>query len=189
MRVRLLILAAVIAVPAFAQTIYSWEDSEGVHYTDDPSQIPKKAKVQKEAATTASTKKATVTAVAVAPTLTSTPASTEYEWRDLFIGAHRRIQTLRKSIAALEATLPPRTECVPQPVGVVLTNNNVNPNFNVNTVPGQQQVFCQVNPLHDQLRVQLGQEAVQLKNAELDLEQLERRASMVGVPREWRRGW
>ena len=52
-----------------------------------------------------------------------------------------------------------------------------------------QRTYCQVNPLHDQLRVQLAQEAVELKNAELDLEQLDRRASMVAVPREWRRGW
>ena len=177
MRVRLITFAAVLAVPAFAQTIYTWEDSEGLHYTDDASTIPKKAKVEgrvSDPSPASSGLKAEGAPLAVAPVPTA--PSSEYEWRDRFIAAHRRIDTVRKSIAALEATLPPRTECVPQPV-VPNTRNR------------GQRTYCQVNALHDQLRVQLAQEAVELKNAELDLEQLDRRASMVAVPREWRRGW
>lgn len=177
MRVRLLTFAAVIAVPAFAQTVYTWEDSEGLHYTDDASKVPRKAKVKgmvSEPLPASAGLKAEPATVAIAPAPTA--ATTEYEWRDRFIAAHRRIDTVRKSIAALEATLPPRTECVPQPLVADPSNRGQLP-------------YCQVNPLHDRMRVQLAQEAVELKNAELDLEQLDRRASMVAVPREWRRGW
>lgn len=179
---RLLSLVAVLAVPAFAQTIYSWEDADGVHYTDDLSQVPKKAKVEAVEARRGTPKPA---APGPAARVTSAPAdkASEYEWRDRFIAAHRRIETVRKSLAALLATVPPRTECVPQPapppVGTAAPVDSNRP----------QPVYCQVNPLHDQLKVQIAQQTIELRNAELDLDQLDRRASMESVPREWRRGW
>lgn len=185
---RSLTLVALIAVPAFAQTVYSWEDGEGVHYTDDLAQVPKEQQQKVEGrvldARPASSGLAptpvpapVVVAVATGPG----PSSNEAEWRERFISARRRIDSVRQGIAALEASLPPRTECVPQPMGMV-GGGSVVPT-------GRFIARCQVNPLHDQLRVQIGQQGVELRNAELDLEQLERWASMYAVPREWRRGW
>jgi hypothetical protein len=108
-------------------------------------------------------------------------ALAEYQWRDRFINAHARLATLRQSQAALQASLPPRIECVPQPV----------PPPGTPAVPGltRPPARCQVNALYDQLMVQIAQQGVELKSAEADLEQLERRASMESIPREWRRGW
>lgn len=180
---RSLLLVAVIAVPAFSQTVYTWEDKDGVHYTDDPSQVPKKQKkVEGVVFEPRAPAKASPTTVALAtPQPGSSPkeASTEFEWRDAFIAAHRRIETIRQSITALQASLPARTECVPQPAVVSATG----------TVAAQPVARCQVNKLYDQLQVQIGQRRVELTSAEADLEQLDRRASMQSVPREWRRGW
>ena len=175
----LLVLAAVIAVPVSAQTVYTWEDADGVHYTDDASQVPKAKKVEGVVFEPRQASKSTV-AVAPVPTAAAAPAATnEYQWRDAFIAANRRITTLRESITALQTSLPPRTECVPQPVAVT-----------TGTAPVVQPVArCQVNRLYDQLQVEIGQKKVELAAAEADLEQLDRRASMVSVPREWRRGW
>jgi hypothetical protein len=183
--VRTLSLIAVIAVPAFAQTIYTWEDKDGVHATDDLSQVPKARKVE---AMVPEARPASTGLVAPKPAPVAaapTGQSSEYEWRDLFIAAHRRIDTLRRSIAALEASLPPRVECVPQPVRVVGVGFVPTPA----TGARQLNAYCQVNPIHDQLRVEIAQQGVDLRNAELDLDQLDRRASLMAVPREWRRGW
>lgn len=167
-------LVAVIAVPAFSQTVYTWEDEDGVHYTDDPSQVPKKQKLEGVVFEPRA-------AVVLAPTTAPAPEapSNEFQWRDSFIAAHRRIEALRESIRALQASLPARTECVPQPVVV-----NANGAATVQPV-----ARCQVNRLYDQLQVQIGQKRVELATAASELEQLDRRASMVAVPREWRRGW
>lgn len=175
-----LLLAVVIAVPAFAQTVYSWEDADGVHYTDDPAQVPKEKKATGTVFEPRPVPKNTTLAVAPVPSTVPAPetATTEYQWRDSFIAANRRITTLREKIAALYASLPPRTECVPQPVVA-----------NVNGQVLRPVARCQVNALYDQLQVEIGQNKVELAAAEADLDQLDRRASMVGVPREWRRGW
>lgn len=174
----LLVLAAVIAVPVSAQTVYTWEDADGIHYTDDASQVPKAKKVEGVVFEPRPATRATT--VAVAPVPSAAPSATnEYQWRDAFIAANRRITNLRESITALQASLPPRTECVPQPVAVT-----------TGTTPVVQPVArCQVNRLYDQMQVEIGQKKVELASAEADLEQLDRRASMVSVPREWRRGW
>lgn len=176
---RTLSLLVVIAVPAFAQTIYTWEDKDGTHATDDLSQVPKTQKVEVTVpeARPASKRLEAPKPASVAVT-TPTEPSSEYEWRDRFIAAHRRIDTLRRSIGALEATLPPRIECVPQRVRA-----------GVSAPVGQPTARCQVNALHDQLRMEIEQQKIDLRNAELDLDQLDRRASLVAVPREWRRGW
>lgn len=178
---RSLLLVAVIAVPAFSQTVYTWEDEDGVHYTDDPAQVPKKQKKVEGVVfePRAAAKPAPSTVALATPAPAPQAASTEYQWRDAFIAAHRRIETIRESINALQASLPARTECVPQPA-VVSTTGTVSP---------QPAARCQVNKLYDQLQVQIGQRRVELASAEADLEQLDRRASMQSVPREWRRGW
>lgn len=174
----LIVVAAVIAVPAFSQTVYTWEDEDGVHYTDDPSQVPKQQKkVEGVVFEPRAAPKPVSSTVALAPA--PSQPSTEYQWRDAFIAAHRRITTLKESLTALQASLPARTECVPQPQPTVAPTTGVLPPV----------ARCQVNKLHDQLQVQIGQKRVELASAEADLEQLDRRASMQSVPREWRRGW
>lgn len=195
---RSLTLVAVIAVPVFAQTVYTWEDEDGLHYTDDLSQVPKQQK--KVEGVVIDARPASSGLVAPRPTPTTVavadPKLTEYEWRDRFIGAHRRVATLKQSIAALEASLPPRTECIQQQPVTMVTGGGapVVPapagTIAVGTPGGRQRLArCQVNPLHDQLRVQIAQQRVELGAAEAELEQLDRRASMEAVPREWRRGW
>ncbi len=209
--VRTLALAALIAVPAVAQTVYSWEDADGTHYTDDPTQVPKKAKVAAMVVDAAPA--APRQAVAAAPRPASPPSPSEAPlderaWRERFIAANRRITTVKQNIAALEASLPPRTECIAQPlvpVGTVQVGST--PGAPITAGPGTQVVTsngittvnrgvvvspaarCQVNPLHDRLRLQIAQEHVALEDAKLDLEQLDRQASYDAVPREWRRGW
>ena len=175
-----LLLAVVIAVRVSAQTVYSWEDTDGVHYTDDPAQVPKEKKATGTVFEPRASPKNTTLVVAPAPSTVPAPdkPTTEYQWRDSFIAANRRITVLREKIAALLASLPPRTECVPQPVVA-----------NVNGQVQRPVARCQVNVLYDQLQVEIGQNKVELAAAEADLDQLDRRASMVGVPREWRRGW
>lgn len=193
--VRSLSLVALIAVPAFAQTIYSWEEKDGTHYTDDVSKVPKQKKVEErtvEARPVAAKQPAATTGTPAVPAAAPAPAPagtkpSEGDWRDRFITAHRRIDSLKRDIAALEASLPPRTECVPQTTGI----NTFGTGGSTGVVGPNGQVLnrCQVNPLHDRIRVQIAERGVELKDAELDLEQLDRRASEDAVPREWRRGW
>lgn len=196
------LLLVLLAAATEAQVIYSWEDSEGVHYTDDPARVPKdRRSVQKRVMEGgAESSGLTSTKAPLPPSLGSGPAApapiaapqqpNEREWRDRFIAAYRHIDTLKRSIAALEASLPPRIECAPQPRMAVETASTTNslsaPGQGPATIPHGR---CLGNPLHDRIRLQIAQQGVELKDAKLDLEQLERQASQEAIPREWRRGW
>lgn len=207
------LLLALLSLPAAAQTVYSWEDADGVHFTDDLAQVPKEARNLEATQHAAAPRQAAPATASVAAPATAAPSRTdtaldEREWRSRFVTAHRRISTLQQGIQAREASLPPRTECVPQPlvpVGTVVVNG---PGAPITTTPGSQVITqngvttvvnggrvvspaarCQVNVLHDRIKLQLAEEQVKLKDAQLDLENLERDASYAGVPREWRRGW
>lgn len=213
---RTLALLALVAVPVSAQTVYSWEDEKGVHYTDDLSQVPKKARkvdatrfnAQQRPAPTPTPAPAPPAAAAQKAAEPTRPGPGEREWRERFVTAHRRISTLEQNITALQASLPPRTECVPQPlvpVGTVRADGQ--PGAPITTVPGQQVVTnngytvvnggtvyspaanCQVNREHDRITKEIELKRVELRDAKADLEQLDRQASYDGVPREWRRGW
>lgn len=191
---RTLTLVALVAAPAFAQTVYSWEDQDGVHYTDDLSQVPKKAKVEAQLIEAAPSRKTEVAAAPAPATATAarTPTPTsEREWRDAFITAHRRLATLKQELAALQTSLPAATTCVtdPTPPSAVPVQVQGPNGVVVITPPAQPQTRCQPNPLHDRVRVHIEQKKVELRDAEVDLEQLDRRASYEAVPREWRRGW
>ena len=78
---RSLTLVALIAVPAFAQTVYEWEDAAGVHYTDDVSQVPKEQKkvekrvIDARPASTGLVAKPAPVLVAAAPTTRRTGAA------------------------------------------------------------------------------------------------------------------
>ncbi len=207
------LVAVVLSVPVSAQTVYSWEDADGVHYTDDLSQVPKKGRV--DATLMKADPRPAVTPVAVqrAPALAaepSRPASSlnEREWRDRFVAATRRISTLEQNITALQVALPARTECVAQPL-VPVGTVQVGPQQGapITTAPGAQVVTnngyttvnsgrvyspaarCQLNLEHDRMVKEIELKRVELGDAKTDLVQLERQASYDNVPREWRRGW
>lgn len=201
-------LVAVLAVPVSAQTVYSWEDADGIHYTDDLSQVPKKGRID---ATLMKAQPAV--AVQRSPALTAAPSRpvsnlNEREWRDRFINANRRITTLEQSIAALQTALPARTECVAQPlIPVGTVQLGTQPGAPITTAPGTQVVTnngyttvnsgrvyspaaqCQLNLEHDRMVKEIELKRVELSDAKVDLQQLDRQASYDNVPREWRRGW
>lgn len=186
---RHLLLAVLISAPAFAQ-VFSWEDKDGVHYTNDVPAVPKGAKVTKVGEDDATVQQpANVVEVAAAPRPSSSPPSpanpsVEREWRDRFIQLNRAITTRKQELAALEASLPNKVDCVPQPRAAPVANSNGQ------VVPQQQVVTrCLPNAMYDGIKLQIEQKRVELKDAENDLEQLDRRASFEAVPREWRRGW
>jgi hypothetical protein len=186
-----LILVVVSAAPALSQTVYTWEDKDGIHYTDDINQVPKgQKKVEREQLAptpAAAPKRAVAVGTPAAPSPASAPAPAsvpekldEKAWRDRFINGHRRIQTLKQSIVALEQSLPPRLQCNAVPVVAAVPGA---------AGPAVAQPLCTVNPQHDVLVAEINQRRVALKDAELDLEQLERDSTREQVPREWRRGW
>lgn len=195
------LLLFLVAAPALAQTVYSWEDEDGVHYTDDPTQVPKKGQVEVqtvEIASSPASSKTVEPAQAPAPSRAAPPqpaapaANDEREWRARFITANRRISTLRQELSALEKTLPPPTRCVtgpvtPQSPNVVVVPNNPQPPQSPQSP--QSQTRCDANPLHELMKVRIEQKKVELRDAEIDLEQLDRQASYDSIPREWRRGW
>lgn len=191
---RLISLAALVAAPVFAQQVYSWEDKDGIHYTDDPSQIPRGTKVASEKLA-ASPKSSAPQAVAPAATVpvaarsdSSVPAAhDERQWRDRFIEAYRRVETLKRNIAAMESTIPTAQTCTTS-MRPVATGT---PGSVVGTTGGSVQPVqqCFPNQARDRMLLELAQKRVELKDAELDIDRLEREATMAQVPREWRRGW
>lgn len=226
-------LLALVALPAFAQTVYSWEDKDGVHYTDDPSAVPGKArpdatllkaKTDKKPADSEQVVQIIDSQPAVQqpvvtqrqPGLTAPPTRNEPDeraWRERFITANRRIETLEKSVVALEKSRPQRVECVAQPlvpVGTVQYGSPTTPAAPIVTAPGAQVVSangyttvvsgpnarqygpaatCAVNAEYDRITRELELTQVQLSDARKDLDQLDRDASANAIPREWRRGW
>jgi len=234
MRRLLVALVAVTSLSASAQAVYTWEDADGLHFTDDPAQVPPKAKVKVLApsappgAPGPAPQDATPTepqvsgppspkpraaptsaadsgpAESVSPTATPVPtvapspptaspetgadrgaavdaavdaALDERAWRARFISATRRVGTLRDRVTALERGRASRADCVPEP----LTAAEV-------SAPGSA-TRCRSSAAQDRLQVRLAEVHGELREAELELEALEREASSVSVPREWRRGW
>lgn len=185
---RHLLLAVLISAPAFSQ-VFSWEDKDGVHYTNDAAAVPKGVKVKKlDADDNGPTVQAAPQAeVAVAPRPAAAPTSpanpsVEREWRDRFIQLNRAIATKKQELSALEVSLPNKVDCVPQQRPVQPTTGTAPQPFTATT-------RCMPNAMYDRIKLQIEQKRVEVKDAENDLEQLDRRASFEGVPREWRRGW
>jgi hypothetical protein len=178
---RLALLALVLAwAPAFGQVVYSWEDEEGVHYTDDPSSVPAKArKVEKarydDEGPRVKPKPALLARLDApsepAPATQAPQAAAEQEalWRGKFIDVSRRIAFLKDSLASLTSSRPPAMTCV---------NGNL-----------QLRGYCTENPEHVRVRALVAEQTAQLRDAEREYEQLERDASYQSIPREWRRGY
>lgn len=229
MRRLLIALVAVTSLSASAQAVYTWEDADGLHFTDDPAQVPPKAKAKvltpsappgapgpapqdatptdpqvsgppspepRAAPTSAadsgpaesvSPTATPVPTVAPPPTVRPEPAAAgdspldapldERAWRARFISATRRVVTLRDRATALERGRASRVDCVPEP----LTAAEV-------SAPGTA-TRCRSSAAQDRLQARLAEVHGELREAELELEALEREASSVSVPREWRRGW
>ncbi len=127
---RLLVLA-LFALPAAAQTIYSWEDKDGTHYTDDPSMVPNNARLDatllkpkekaqpqqqpqndQQVVVLDSPAPAQVKpAVAQPQPAPVAQADIERQWRERFIEVYRRIETLEKNYRALEKSRPQQVQC------------------------------------------------------------------------------
>ncbi len=148
---RSLLIAAVLALPAGAQTIYSWRDAQGLtHYTDDPAQVPKNVRVDATllqerplpAAATPTAAQAQVQPAAAAQQAQPTARDGkqyERDWRDRFIKANRTISTLEQGITALERARPQRVDCVAQPlIPVGTVQMGANPGAPITTAPGSQ---------------------------------------------------
>jgi hypothetical protein len=173
---------ALAASSGSAQTVYSWEDKDGVHYTDDVTQVPAKAKNRTEEKFEPSRPVATAKPEVTSPEAKSakaaqtaqaeTEAETERLWRERFITLRRRVDTQRDLVSRLKVVQAnaSRATCVPQ-------------QLNGRTYP------CQPNYEYDRVSTQLAVEQTRLEELERELEQLDREASQVGVPREWRRGF
>ncbi len=205
-----------LSVSASAQSIYTWEDRSGSHFTDDPALIPLKFRTKAQAMKSLGAAPLTETGTSISPAVPQSAEAAnkqnqdERDWRSRFVGAMRRIESLKASIESLTRTLPPRVDCVGQPlipVGNVTINGAPSP---VLTAPGAQVVtvngvttvvagsplafgvppaVCRVNELHDRQQARIAEETVALAEARNDLESLDREASLRGIPREWRRGW
>jgi hypothetical protein len=199
-----------------AQAIYTWEDAHGVHFTDDLSLVPSSKRSQVQALKSLGSAPLTETGAAIAPVAKPTAEAAakqeadEQRWRERFVKATRRLEGLAASIEALKSTLPPRIECVPQPLvpfGNVVVNGSrpsivAGPGSQVVTANGVTSVVtsaapqfgvvpgvCRVSEVHERQMARITEEVLALDEARKDFEALDREASLRGIPREWRRGW
>jgi hypothetical protein len=188
MRPLLLAVMVVGAVPALAQTVYSWEDADGVHYTDDPAQVParatKRSEQKYERSPAPSTPQVTV-AVAeqverekvahaeAAKRREEADRQSEQAWRERFVTLNRNITSQKDLITRLKAALPASPFACAQPLSV-----------------GRRVVLpCNGNFEYERQTARIATEQAHLDDLERQLEQLDREASYAAVPREWRRGF
>ncbi len=178
------------AVPALAQTVYSWEDADGVHYTDDPTRVPARAtrrseqKYERSVPTKSDTPPVTVAAAEQSERDRATQAEasrrrdeadrqTEQAWRSRFVTLNRAITSQKDLVARLKAALPSSPFACTQPAGL-----------------GRRVVLpCNGNLEYERQSARIASEQARLDDLERQLEQLDREASYAAVPREWRRGF
>lgn len=185
---RCLPLLLLVCLPAMAQDVYRWVDAHGVvHYTNDPKVVPAKEKVEKTRGSALTEMGAP--APKVEPRLRQDePASStersEVYWRDAFTQAHERIRVLELEISEDRRKVEdPSGLPVLGQYGCLAGGAWVGPN-------DQRYQTCRaygVNPDFQEAKDRLVREQAALVKAKADLEDLERRASLQSVPREWRR--
>lgn len=184
---RALLLVATLAAPCFAQTVYSWEDGEGVHYTDDPTQVPARATKRSEQKYERSVApKTTQVSVAVNETAErerneraentrrreQAERASEQSWRQRFVAAHLSIASQKDLLARLRAALP------------------ASPTVCSQALVGRRGMLpCAGNGEYERQTARIATEQSRLDDFERQLEQLDREASYASVPREWRRGF
>jgi hypothetical protein len=177
----LLAIAVVLPMSAFGQ-IYTWVDKDGQeHFTDDPHAVPAKAKVRKttgeaistvtvDGAPDAGPARAQVPA-AQSPYEVDAPSYSEVQWRQLFREAKDKIASLEQQLEldrhkVQDNVLPMQLVCRgPVSAGCLY-------------LPSQE---------YAEAKDRLAMNQAALLRARSDLEDLDRRASNAGVPREWRR--
>lgn len=210
----LVVLAASVAA---AQTVYKWEDADGVHYTDDLATVPPNAKpiatvgapTSVVPASPVAPKPPTPAAAAVvAPKPATTgpgmPSDVEQHWRGQFRAAHAKIRELEDEIASDSKKveqlngLPVNQQfsctngVIPSHVVGLPSNTPGTPGTlivgpNGTTVLVPQGCVPYVNPELEKVRDRLERNRKALVRANSDLDDLERRASNDAVPRAWRR--
>ncbi len=181
-------LALLWSTVASAQAVYTWVDKEGeTHFTDDPSTAPKGAKVHTTEGVELSNVPAERTAPRPAPVEPRRPAPTpgpkptaeeEARWRKLFRDATTRVTTLEEEI---ERDRKQVEEINGMPITGTYTC------YSRQAGGGRIVVPCGSNPAHTRIKERLATNRSALERAKADLDDLERRASFAGVPREWRR--
>lgn len=172
------------ALRGYAQTVYSWEDDAGVHYTDDVRSLPKSdatvAAIELESGPIASLG-SSPPYVPPDPTPFGPPSERERQWRTRFVEHHQRIQSQDELLRRLRASLPAPTVCFQRSVRVGHQALGV--------AAGQPLERCRPNAEFTQMQAFIAVEETKLSDAKRQLEQLDRDASADNVPREWRRGF
>jgi hypothetical protein len=164
-----------------AQTIYSWVDKDGEeHFTDDPATIPAKARRRTTAGEPISTvgKEGRDGGADEVPAARSSsaaepdaPTVSELRWRGLFRAAYEKIADLEQAVESDRH----------------LVEDNVLPLQLVCRGPaGTACLYLPSSELEEAKRRSVADRAA-LARARSALEDLDRRASNAGVPREWRR--
>ena len=204
-----LLLAVTVSAVGFAQSVYRWQDAHGeIHYTDDPSTIPKGATVVATEGEPISEMGAPAPVRKIEPVIAqrdlkaagnstdpAVPNSSEQYWRGQFRAAREKIHSLEDELASDKHRIDEngipvtnRYSCYPgygNPVGV--TNNGVvvGP---VNGSPyGAGNCIATINPEYQRTKDRIDRNQRAHERAKEELHELERRASFEAVPNEWRR--
>ena len=179
----LLVVGLFGSLTVFAQVVYRWVDADGLmHFTDDPASIPPKyrasaSKMAPPELGVVHVKEAQAVEPVDSPQVTSPkppepaeaeadPQQVERQWRGAFKALNRRVEELESSLVAdrkLLATVAERATYNPVTGMYFPTNEG------------------------DQLRERIRKSELELKNAQEELQDLEREASRNSIPREWRR--
>ncbi len=213
------LIVAQLAGHASAQSVYSWRDADGDHFTNDINAVPEhlRAEVEHEARSHSDMNQRSTPAAndvfiqvepssdqpkekpvqAPTPPVVNVPAPpevrygsfTERQWRDKFIAANKAIEQIKVSTRELSEKLKILPVC--EAIGFAVPLPRVE-------VPNQNQRHqtkwlasqgCFMNREYERVELEIEEAKADLRNAEADLEELERQASSEAVPREWRRGW
>jgi hypothetical protein len=194
--VRSLLVLALAAAPASAQTIYRWTDAKGVvHYSDDASNAPKGVKVETTGGAELVEVKATKTPgqsgprepVATVIPVPPPPAGEvgegdvvddEEYWRHAFQAAREKIRKLEEEVATRQRIIDDPRQlstygaryCGAAPV----------------RPPGRYGGYAYWSCLNE-IKQQQPDEQKSLERAKEELHDLEVRAANAAVPLEWRR--
>jgi hypothetical protein len=197
-----LALASALSLSAEAQAqIYKWVDSHGdVHYTDDPSTLPKQAKPRvTEGGDISRISSSLSDAAAVVPAGARQPGPRrdadratpeppapggreERFWRKRFLVAHERIARIQRQIEEVKRG----AEVSGLPVNARYVER-CTLSFTRNGEPKHCRQVLRDEDVQKRAERKVKALQEQLLDAELGLETLEREASERSVPREWRR--
>src|SRR5262249_20533691 len=174
-----------IGAPALAQPIYRWIDEDGVtHYTNEASSVPQGQEAQVtegDEISFISSPKPERRAAAEPEAALASPADVqlqeelafEQQWRAEFQEVYARIAALEMAIENDKRILDRRGGGLPRRFFTA-------PSF------GGYGAWWLPDPWYDELNQRIHQNEAELKRARETLNDLERYASRLAVPREWR---